>query len=269
MNTSVQSVNADTIKDKIFDKVKQPLCIRGYFKPAFDSAHEYLCDALDVAIPVEYSLFNIYFPKPAVNDGYYFRKEMLIEEVIERISTQHPDAPYHYISSLPISEYLPSLASAIFDTKALTDRSVKNTAFFMGPDQSGTYFHYDTTDNAIGILTGTKRVYLFPPHYTKQLKPYKITKNCCKFCSLPPARYGSFPILPDDMTPIVCDVRPGDVLYIPSGWWHHVVNVGMTAGISLIFPTSLQAKFSFNYLRVHMGFKNYKKIKSLFQKHSD
>lgn len=269
MSLTVKTLYADTIKDKIFDKTKQPLCIRGYFKPAFESAHEYLRGALDVVIPVEYSLFNIYFPKPAVNDGYYFRKEMLMEEVIKRISTQLPAAPYHYISSLPIFEYLPSIVSDVFDTKTLTDRSFKNIAFFMGPDQSGSYFHYDTTDNAIGILTGTKRVYLFPPSYTKQLKPYKITKNCCKFCSLPPVRYGSFPVLPVDMTPMVCDVRPGDVLYIPSGWWHHVVNVGVTTGITVIFPTNLQKKISYNYLRVHMGFKNYKNIKSLFKQNSD
>jgi hypothetical protein len=39
------------------------------------------------------------------------------------------------------------------------------------------------------------------------------------------------PALPYSCRPAVCSQRPGDILYIPDGWWHAVSNVGMSISV--------------------------------------
>jgi hypothetical protein len=94
--------------------------------------------------------------------------------------------------------------------------------FWLGPAGTVTPLHCDFDDNIFAQVWGTKRIFLAPPHHDAFL--YVREAN--------PVLYGSpfDPEAPDfDRFPLArqaatveCIVRPGDMLYVPAGWYHQV-----------------------------------------------
>jgi len=94
--------------------------------------------------------------------------------------------------------------------------------FWLGPARTVTPLHCDYDDNIFAQIWGTKRIFLAPPHHDEYL--YTREAN--------PVLYGSpfDPEAPDfDAFPLARQaaivevvVEPGDMLYVPAGWYHQV-----------------------------------------------
>ena len=77
------------------------------------------------------------------------------------------------------------------------------------------------------------------PHATYQresekspllLKPSPSTTPPVRWSSIShPERAGS---LPDAAHPMILDVKAGETLYLPAGWWHHVRQTGLTIALN-------------------------------------
>jgi hypothetical protein len=94
--------------------------------------------------------------------------------------------------------------------------------FWLGPAGTVTPLHCDYDDNVFAQVWGTKRIMLAPPHHDAFLYPSEA--NAILFGSPfdPEAPdYDRFP-LARQATPIECIVHPGDMLYVPAGWFHQV-----------------------------------------------
>jgi len=94
--------------------------------------------------------------------------------------------------------------------------------FWLGPAGTVTPLHCDYDDNIFAQALGTKRIFLAPPHHDEFL--YTREAN--------PVLHGSpfDPESPDyDRYPLArqaalveCTVSPGEMLYVPAGWYHQV-----------------------------------------------
>ncbi len=94
--------------------------------------------------------------------------------------------------------------------------------FWLGPAGTVTPLHCDYDDNIFAQLWGTKRIILSPPHHDAFL--YTREANAILFGSPfnPEAPdFEQFP-LARQATLIECIVEPGELLYVPAGWYHHV-----------------------------------------------
>lgn len=94
--------------------------------------------------------------------------------------------------------------------------------FWIGPAGTVTPLHCDYDDNIFAQVWGTKRIFLSPPHHDEFLYPREA--NAILFGSPfdPEAPdYDKFP-LAREATMIECIVNPGDMLYVPAGWYHQV-----------------------------------------------
>ncbi len=99
---------------------------------------------------------------------------------------------------------------------------------FIGPHGSGTRLHYDVLDTHawLAVIQGRKRIALHPPgdlepayerHRAEAIDVIRHRRDRGRW------RY--------------VELVPGDLLLIPSGWWHEVVNDGMTLGLTRNFAT--------------------------------
>ena len=94
--------------------------------------------------------------------------------------------------------------------------------FWLGPAGTITPLHCDFDDNIFAQIWGTKRIFLSPPHHDEFL--YTWEANPLLFGSpFDPAApdFGQFP-LARQAAMIEVIVKPGDMLYVPAGWYHQV-----------------------------------------------
>ncbi|WP_343732939.1 cupin-like domain-containing protein [Duganella sp.] len=94
--------------------------------------------------------------------------------------------------------------------------------FWIGPAGTVTPLHCDYDDNIFAQIWGTKRIILSPPHHDEFL--YVREASAMLFGSpFDPESpdYGQFP-LARQASMIEVTVHPGDMLYVPAGWYHQV-----------------------------------------------
>ena len=94
--------------------------------------------------------------------------------------------------------------------------------FWLGPEGTVTPLHCDYDDNIFAQIWGTKRIFLAPPHHDEFLYPKEA--NAILFGSPfdPEAPdFEKFP-LARQAAIVECIVNPGDMLYVPAGWYHQV-----------------------------------------------
>jgi hypothetical protein len=94
--------------------------------------------------------------------------------------------------------------------------------FWLGPAGTVTPLHCDYDDNIFAQIWGTKRIFLAPPHHDEFLYPNQA--NAILFGSPfdPEAPdFDRFP-LARNASMIECIVEPGEMLYVPAGWYHQV-----------------------------------------------
>ena len=87
--------------------------------------------------------------------------------------------------------------------------------------------HYDTNDNLAAVVAGRRRFTLFAPDQVANLYPgpFELTSagvivSMVDFDAPDRARFPRF--AEAEKVALVADLEPGDALYIPSLWWHHV-----------------------------------------------
>ncbi|MBD8528381.1 MULTISPECIES: cupin-like domain-containing protein [unclassified Massilia] len=100
--------------------------------------------------------------------------------------------------------------------------------FWLGPAGTVTPLHADYDDNIFVQLWGSKRIFLAPPHHDEFL--YPVEANALLFGSPfdPEAPdYARFP-LARQAALLELVVEPGDLLYVPAGWYHQVRALGFS-----------------------------------------
>ena len=94
--------------------------------------------------------------------------------------------------------------------------------FWMGPRGSITPWHHDLTQNFLMNVVGTKRVRLVSPSRTPAMQNHI---HCF-------SRFATRTDLPAACAMETVDIGPGEILFIPVGWWHHVEGRTLTMGMS-------------------------------------
>ena len=101
---------------------------------------------------------------------------------------------------------------------------------YFGCDRNVTATHFDGYENLLVCLSGTKRLWLYPPSDARYLYAGAGAKGDASRAAAPP--FQTFEQLPAELRASFGDVAharplevllgPGDCLYLPACWWHCV-----------------------------------------------
>ncbi|GAB4375098.1 MAG: hypothetical protein Kow00121_20420 [Elainellaceae cyanobacterium] len=138
---------------------------------------------------------------------------------------------------------------------------------WVGPGEHTSCLHYDPMDGMLIQLCGTKKVLLFPPSQLYNLYPIPVFKHLRYGLKLRSVYSQVYPDCPDfDAFPRFRDaidyaqeiiLSPGEMLFLPAGWWHEITAVGNDAVCSInrwwhVLPLS-RALLSWSKWRAHFG----------------
>lgn len=146
-----------------------------------------------------------------------------------------------YLAQHPLFEQIPELLDDIEAAPSLCgDKGPSKLNAWIGTGGTRTPCHFDTYDNLLAQVIGAKYIRCFHPSQTSKLHVMKQSDTS----------YGS----QGNMSAVDCEMEdfsahpmakdavfeetilfPGDVLFIPSGYWHYVRSLSTSASVNFWF----------------------------------
>ncbi len=146
-------------------------------------------------------------------------------EVLDRVLALASEAlpPAIYIQSTPTDTCLPAFTSA--NIMPLLPDTVRPRVWIGNAVRVQT--HYDLSDNIAVVVAGKRRFTLFPPDQLPNLYvgPFEQTLagSPISLADIEAPDFDRFPRLQAALAVgHVAELEPGDAMFIPYGWWHHV-----------------------------------------------
>ena len=139
------------------------------------------------------------------------------------------DAPGIYAGAIPLPQTLPTLVEAL-PNPLLDPARERLTSLWIG-NHSKTATHWDLPQNLACVIAGRRRVMLFPTDQVANLYvgPLDVTLAGQPTSLVDPAAadLDRFPLFGQAIAAAeIATLEPGDALYMPSLWWHHVETLG-------------------------------------------
>ncbi|MBO9713739.1 cupin-like domain-containing protein [Sphingomonas sp.] len=209
-----------------------PLVRRGL--ESANAAIDYL-KAFETSRPV-----TVYAGAPDIRGRFFYNQSltgmnydsgrMPLGAVLERVAAHFDDAepPSFYIGSTDIDTYLPRLRSEndLMLNDAMFEGNPPIVSIWIG-NRTTASAHYDMSHNIACCVVGKRRFTLFPPDQVANLYPGPLEPtpggqvvSMVDFCD---PDFDQYPRFRDALAAArVAELEPGDILFYPALWWHHV-----------------------------------------------
>ena len=233
----VSGVRADDVLEHVRE-ADGPLVFRGLVsdwplvqksRESSEDADQYLRNAYEGS-PVTA------FTSESGADGRIFYTEGLADTNFRQIRTdlgwvldqirEHaddPESPVIYMGSMALAYCLPSIRKA----NSLSLPGIEATVRIWIGNRSRVAAHYDVPENIACVCAGNRRFTLFPPDQLENLYvgPIDFTPagQSISLVDFEDPDLDQYPRFAEAMEHgQSSELAPGDAIYIPSMWWHHV-----------------------------------------------
>lgn len=217
---------------------EQPVVLRGFVDdwPFVAAAHE----SLDAVIGYmkrfyEDATVGVWYGEPGIEGRFFYNQDLsgfnyrpamvklgvVLDQLLQHSGDRRP--PCIYVGSTTIDTALPGLR----DENDVDFGEISPLASIWIGNQGRIAAHHDMPDNLACIAAGRRRFTLFPPDQLENLyvgpldfTPAGQAASLVDFANPDFEKYPRFRIALEHA--LVADMQPGDALFIPSMWWHHV-----------------------------------------------
>lgn len=186
----------------------------------------------DAGLPVQYSFGGPEIEgRPFYNDDFtqlnFEVRRGLLTQVLDEIADTFdaPKPPTYYVASLLIERALPGFAQA--NDAGLAGQGIEASASIWIGNRVTASCHYDTPDNLACCAVGRRRFTLFPPEQIDNLYPGPLEPTpggqVVSVVDFERPDFERHPRFRDALASAqTAELEPGDAIFIPSMWWHHV-----------------------------------------------
>lgn len=155
-----------------------------------------------------------------------------LRDVSEGKSSNDGDS-FRYLASLDLLALKPELEKDIDFSWFKAVLPVQFVFAWLGPSNTISGYHYDAPDNFFVQVHGRKLVHLVPPSQSEAMYPsdkwdYGACLSSVDAFEPDYKRYPAFA----EVRPFSVVLEPGDGLFIPRHWWHHLVSLDPSISIN-------------------------------------
>lgn len=158
--------------------------------------------------------------------GFNFEmRRTRLDEFLDELKRHRHDAnpPVHYVGSTTVEYILPGFRE---DNDLNFGQFEPSVRIWLG-NQTRIAAHYDIPDNIACVVAGRRRFTLFPPEQLQNLyigpldfAPAGQSISLVDVCEPDFEKHPKFRQALKQAR--VAELEPGDALFIPSMWWHHI-----------------------------------------------
>jgi hypothetical protein len=142
-----------------------------------------------------------------------------------------------YLKEFDLLGALPQLRQDLRPHELWPRQGIVSSSVWVGPARARTGLHHDWLDNLAVLVTGSKRFYLAPPGSVEAAGAVSAKHD--RWALLATEGVDELAARLRGRHTLHCvDLAPGDVLYVPRGWWHEVVNLQASTLLSGFFGSS-------------------------------
>lgn len=172
---------------------------------------------------------HLYDPKKQLND----ESPMTLAEYIDLLASGAISDGQLYVTQFPIKTALPELWPDVRFPSFVDERRYGAVSLWFGPGNNLTPLHYDAANNFLTQIRGRKQLMLCPPRETARLYPYpfRYVGNHISQVNVASPDLTQFPAWAQADRAVV-ELDPGDMLFIPTYWWHAVWGIDQNMSIS-------------------------------------
>jgi lysine-specific demethylase 8 len=147
------------------------------------------------------------------------------------------DAPPYYLR-LPLEGEHERLFADFEEPVYCRRRIFLKKNLWVGGKGASSDLHYDMTHNVVAQIQGRRRVLLFGPEQTADLHPFPLrTLNWHHSqVHVEAPDHGRFPRY-QRAQPIDFEIGPGEMLFIPKGWWHRFETLSPAIAVNFFWLT--------------------------------
>jgi Cupin-like domain len=185
-----------------------------------------------------------FFGDPAIAGKYYYgeglkgfnfeRRMLKFLEALQAIvaAVERPGGRSVYAGSVPCRDCLPGFAAAN-PMPLLAPETAPRIWLGTAANVSS---HYDTFDNLACVLAGRRRFTLYAPQLIERLYvgpiDYTMAGAPVSLAASSAADDERFPLFREVRDQAwICELQPGDALYLPKLWWHQVESLAPFNGL--------------------------------------
>ncbi|HWU50226.1 MAG TPA: cupin-like domain-containing protein [Asticcacaulis sp.] len=162
---------------------------------------------------------------PDLRDFNFNRRNRTISSGLDDLLRLYdePEPPYIYIQSTPTPQHLPGFAAD--NPNPLLPPAIAPRIWISNATRA--QIHNDNDHNIACVAAGRRRFTLFPPEQLVNLYIGPMEHNpsgrAISLANLEEPDFERFPRLAEALKHAqVAELEPGDAIYIPKYWWHHV-----------------------------------------------
>ncbi|WP_262690526.1 cupin-like domain-containing protein [Kordiimonas aestuarii] len=238
----IEGVRPDALPEQVFSS-REPLVLKGLVSDwplakagleGADAARQHLLEHYDGAT-VGASLGD-----PSAKGRVFYNKDFTgpnfkmvrarLDAILEKLADHEGDAepPLIYVASTTIDTSLPGFRTQ----NDLSFEGRRPLASIWIGNRTRIAAHYDMPDNIACVAVGRRRFTLFPPDQLENLYvgPLDVTPagQAVSLVDFSEPDYERFPKFRSAVKVAqVAELEPGDAIYIPGMWWHHVESLSI------------------------------------------
>jgi len=229
-------LHRDDFQNRYLSKSKPVIISGGLNWPAFRWTPNYLRNKLSDRV-IGINAFKANQQKTYVEALMSSRRNINLHEAIDLICNNQDNNVKYYLLQQSIPEIFPELVEDFGEPTWIENKKTDYMSnIWFGESGNVSPLHFDAVHNFFVQIFGKKKVYLFSFEDTKFL--YRHTPktstvyNISQISDLHNVDPIKFPDFRQAM-PLTAILSPGDVLFIPAGWWHHVETLEIAISLSL------------------------------------